>query len=322
MPNRLLLIDAPDDGTAEDALAPLALHVWPEGDGRRAVQAVVRGADVDAALGALDGAGARTVAVVSVEALARPTGWTAPTRPPTAVETFLTRDRLSTEELRDDVEDGARLTRSFAAMSVASAIIAALGMQAGQTAVVIGAMVIAPLLGPCMALAMGATVGDRGLGRRAGLALAVGSGAAFAATLLLGLALPVDPSVPELAARTVASPADIALALASGAAGVLAFSRGLSASLVGVMIAVALVPPLAAAGLFTGAALVGHGGGPLAVGALALFATNLVCINVAGIATFLAQGLPPREWRLTGRVLALWTALLAALAALLVAGVV
>ena len=322
MPNRLLLIDAPNDGSAEDALAPLALHVWPERAGRHAVQAVVRGADVDAALGALDDAGASAVAVVSVEALARPAGWTAPTRPPTAVETFFTRDRLSTEELRDDVEDGARLTRSFAAMSVASAVIAALGMQAGQTAVVIGAMVIAPLLGPCMALAMGATVGDRGLGRRAGLALAAGSGAAFLATLVLGLALSVDATVPELAARTTASPADIALALASGAAGVLAFSRGLSSSLVGVMIAVALVPPLAAAGLFTGAALTGRGGAPLAVGALVLFATNLVCINVAGIATFLAQGLPPREWRLTGRVLALWTALLAALAALPVAGVV
>ena len=315
MPNRLLIVE-PASGAAE-ALAPLAVHVWPEGT----VLAVVRGSEVDAALGALDEIGG-TVAVVPVEAVARPTGWAAPRRPPTAVETFLTRDRLSTEELRDDVEDGTRLTRSYVAMAVASALIAALGMRAGQTAVVIGAMVIAPLLGPCMALAMGATVGDRGLGRRAGLALAVGAGAAFVATLLLGLGLGVDASVPELAARTTASPADLALALASGAAGVLAFSRGLSASLVGVMIAVALVPPLAAAGLFAGAALTGRGGGDLAIGALVLFATNLVCINVAGIATFLLQGLPPLQWRLTGGVLALWTALLAALAALLFAGIV
>lgn len=318
MPNRLLIVD-PGDGAAEGVLAPLASHVWPAAGTRLAV---VAGGEVDAALRALNAAGAGTVAVVSVEAIARPTGWVEAGRPPTAIETFLTRDRLSTEELRDDVGDGARLTRSFVAMSVASALIAALGMQAGQTAVVIGAMVIAPLLGPCMALAMGATVGDRGLGRRAGQALAAGAGAAFAATLLLGLALDVDASVPELAARTTASPADLALALASGAAGVLAFSRGLSASLVGVMIAVALVPPLAAAGLFSGSALARRGGGALAAGALVLFATNLVCINVAGIATFLLQGLPPRAWRLTGGVLALWVALLAALAALLTAGVV
>jgi hypothetical protein len=48
-----------------------------------------------------------------------------------------------------------------------------------------------------------------------------------------------------------------------------------------------------------------------------LFATNLVCINVAGIATFLLQGLPPREWRITGRVLALWIVLLAGLGLLI-----
>ncbi|WP_412069932.1 TIGR00341 family protein [Rubrivirga sp. IMCC43871] len=321
MSNRLLIVDSADDARARHALDGLATHVWPgPDDPRSTVTAVVRGSEVEAALAALDRDDV-TVAVLTVEAVARPTGWVRPSRPPTALETFVTRDRLSTEELREDVEEGTVLTRSFLAMAVASAIIAALGMRSGQTAVVIGAMVIAPLLGPCMALAMGATIGDVGLGRRAGLALAAGSGAAFFATLGLGLTIEVDPTVPELAARAVARPADIALALASGAAGVLAFSRGLSASLVGVMIAVALVPPLAAAGLFCGAALTGQGGGALAVGALVLFATNLVCINVAGIATFLLQGLPPREWRLTGRVLVLWTALLAALAALLVAGV-
>lgn len=321
MPNRLLVVDAPADGTAQAALDPLAVHVWADGEGRHTVRAVVRGGDVDAALRALDAAGSGTVAVVPVEAVARPAGWVTPSRPPTAMETFMTRDRLSTEELRDDIEDGARLTRSFVAMSVASALIAALGMRSGQTAVVIGAMVIAPLLGPCMALAMGATVGDRSLGRRAGQALAVGAAAAYLSTLLLGLALNVDAGVSELAARTTVSPADLALALASGAAGVLAFSRGLSASLVGVMIAVALVPPLAAAGLFSGAVLAGRGGSEHALGALVLFATNLVCINVAGIATFLLQGLPPRQWRLTGGIFALWAALLAALAALLAAGV-
>ncbi len=324
MPNRLLLIDAPEEGAARDALAGTTAQVWPDAAiGERAtLHAVVRGGRVDDALDALAQIPGTTVAILPVAAVVRPTGWRPEARPPTAVETFFTRDRLSTEELRDDLKDEAQLTRSFLAMAVASAVIAALGMRSGQTAVVIGAMVIAPLLGPCMALAMGATVGDRGLGRRAGQALAAGAGAAYAATLALGVAFDVDPTAPELLARTTTTPADLALALASGAAGVLAFSRGLSSSLVGVMIAVALVPPLAAAGLFSGAALTGRGGGALAVGALVLFSTNLVCINVAGITTFLLQGLPPREWRLTGRALALWMALLVVLAALLVVGVV
>ncbi|MCA9535668.1 MAG: DUF389 domain-containing protein, partial [Myxococcales bacterium] len=91
-----------------------------------------------------------------------------------------------------------------------------------------------------------------------------------------------------------------------------AFSQGASLSLVGVMIAVALVPPLAAAGLF-----VGNGELHLGGQALLLFATNLVCINAAGIVTFLLQGLPPRSWRMTGSVLAVWFFVLVLLAGLL-----
>ena len=95
------------------------------------------------------------------------------------------------------------------------------------------------------------------------------------------LVLPLSGSETRVAARTAVSKADIGLALASGVAGVIALCRGLLASLVGVMIAVALVPPLAAAGL-----LVGSGETRLALGALLSFVTNFVCINVAGIATF------------------------------------
>ena len=115
--------------------------------------------------------------------------------------------------------------------------------------------------------------------------------------------------VAELHNRTIVQPADIALALACGAAGVLAFSRGASSALVGVMIAVALVPPLAASGVFLGAGLPEMG-----ANALFLFAVNLVCVNVAGIAMFLFQGLPPKSWRMTGSILALWLTILIVLA--------
>lgn len=236
--------------------------------------------------------------------------------PPSRLERFFSRNRLSTEELYDDIRDGTQLTATFVAFVVTSAIIAALGMRGGQTAVVIGAMVIAPFLSPAMAMAMAATVGDAALAQRALVVTLVGTVVAFAATLALGVVISVDPTVPELAARTVVSSADIGLALASGVAGVTAFCRGLSASLVGVMIAVALVPPLAAAGL-----LIGSGEVDLALAALLLFATNLVCINVAGILTFLFQGLPPSSWRMTGSLLAIWAALLAVLTLLIVSGI-
>lgn len=238
-------------------------------------------------------------------------------RPPTRVEKFFSRDRLSTNELLDDIEPSVDLRWSYLVTVLLSTLIAALGMRGGQTAVVIGAMVIAPLLGPTMGLALSATVGDARLARRAGWTLLVGTLLAFGASVVLGLLVDIDLSVGELTNRSVVQPADIALALASGAAGVLAFSQGASLSLVGVMIAVALVPPLAAAGLF-----VGHGELELGLGAGLLFATNLVCINAAGIVTFLLQGLPPRSWRVTWSVLAVWVFVLLSLAALLTVRVV
>lgn len=227
---------------------------------------------------------------------------------PTALERFFSRDRLSTDELYDDIEESLHVRPSYLLTVGLSAIIAGLGMRSGQTAVVIGAMIIAPLLGPTMGLALAATVGDRTLGRQASFTLLVGSIVAVLAGLILGSILPIDPLLPELKNRTVVQPADIALALACGAAGVLAFSRGASLALVGVMIAVALVPPLAAAGIYIGA------GYPIAgANALFLFAINLVCVNVAGIITFLLQGLPPKNWRMTGGIMAIWAVLLVAL---------
>ena len=234
-------------------------------------------------------------------------------RAPTTAEAFFSRDRISTNELYDDIESSVDFRFSYLLTVVLSTLIAALAMRSGQTAIVIGAMVIAPLLGPTMAMALAATVNDRALAFRSIRTLAAGVAGALAAGALLGAIIDVDPAVPELLSRTVVQPADIALALASGTAGVLALSQGASLSLVGVMIAVALVPPLAAAGL-----LWTSGYAALSLSALFLFLTNLVCINVAGIITFLAQGLTPKDWRITGRTLSLWLLILALLIALVV----
>ncbi len=232
--------------------------------------------------------------------------------PPTRLEAFFSRDRISTDEIYDDIESSVEIRPTYLLTVVLSALIAALGMRSGQTAVVIGAMVIAPLLGPTMGMALAATVGNWALGRRALATLGVGTLAVLVVTSALGLLIRVDTGVPELSSRALVQPSDIALALASGAAGVLAFSRGASLALVGVMIAVALVPPLAAAGLFFGS---GHG--VLGGRAMLLFATNLICINTAGIAMFLVQGLPPKSWRMTGGILAVWSAILLVLLALI-----
>ncbi|MBW8295730.1 TIGR00341 family protein [Sphingopyxis sp.] len=226
----------------------------------------------------------------------------------TALERFFSRDRNSTDELYDDIDESLHIRPSYLLTVALSSMIAGLGMSSGQTAVVIGAMIIAPLLGPTMGIALATTVGDWGLGRKAASTLAIGCVLAVLIGFLIGAISDIDPLVTELVSRTAVSPADIALALASGAAGVLAFSRGTSLSLVGVMIAVALVPPLSATGIYAGA-----GYPVVSANALFLFSVNLVCIMVAGIVMFLLQGLQPRNWRLTGGILALWVFILALL---------
>jgi uncharacterized membrane protein len=110
-------------------------------------------------------------------------------------------------------------------------------------------------------------------------------------SVAVGALLPVDPTVSEIAMRTDVGPGDLVLALAAGAAGTLAFTQGLSAAVIGVMVAVALLPPLVAAGL-----LLGSGHLSLAYGAFLLVAVNVACVNLAGVVTFLAQRVQPRTW--------------------------
>ena len=101
----------------------------------------------------------------------------------------------------------------------------------------------------------------------------------------------VDPELAEISSRTVVGLGDVVVALAAGSAGVLAFTRGISAAIIGVMVAVALLPPLANLGL-----LLGSGYYPLAFGAFVLLVVNVICINLAGVVTFLTQGIRPRKW--------------------------
>ncbi len=199
--------------------------------------------------------------------------------------------RVNREELYTSLSDSVKSGPYYLIMTALSAVVASAGLLMDDTAVIIGAMVIAPLLGPNMALPFAITVGDLQMGRTAFRTAGVGALVAFGVAWVLGWILPVDPTLSELAARTDIRFGHIALALASGAAGVLALTRGVATGLVGVMVAVALLPPLAAAGL-----LIGDGHWAAGVGALLLVVANLACVNLAGIGTFLAQGVRPLSW--------------------------
>ncbi len=224
-------------------------------------------------------------------------------------------DRISREELVDDVAQGAKLSRVFIVQTLLATIVAAVGLIRNDTAIIIGAMVIAPLLGPNVSLCLATTLGDLELAKRSVRTNAVGLSVTLAASLLIGALFSVDPSQPALTARIGVHGGDIVLALASGCAGVLAFTTGAPTALIGVMVAVALLPPFCVFGL-----LLASGHWQAASGALMLVATNVICVNLAGVLTFSVQGIRPRTWwearraRLATRIVAgIWAALLAIL---------
>jgi len=111
--------------------------------------------------------------------------------------------------------------------------------------------------------------------------------------LSAGLAMlwPYDLTSHELLSRTEAGMDSVALALASGTAAALSLTTGLSSILVGVMVAVALLPPATALGLMLGDGDIG-----LAIGAGLLLAVNIVCVNLASKIVFFVKGIRPRTW--------------------------
>jgi uncharacterized hydrophobic protein (TIGR00341 family) len=222
-------------------------------------------------------------------------------------------ERISREELHQDLEEAAKPTKIYIAMIVLSSIVAAIGVLNNNVAVIIGAMVMAPMLGPNVALSLATTLGDLSLAKGALKTNLLGILISAILSIFIGSVLNVDPALNEISSRTHVGLMDIVLALASGAAGALSFTTAAPAVLIGVAVAVSLMPPLVTFGL-----LLGAGYESLALGALLLFLGNVICVNLAGVATFVAQGIFPRTWweaerarRATAIAIALWALLLA-----------
>ena len=206
-------------------------------------------------------------------------------------------------EVYRSVRRGARPDADFYVMISLAATIAAMGLMLNSPAVIIGAMLVAPLMSAIVGLGLGVVQGDLRLLRLAvgatirGMLLAIAVGAlAGLAGVLTGLVIPDEVPNSEILGRINPNLLDLGVALASGAAGAYALCRrDVSASLPGVAIAAALVPPLSAVGI--GLALQD---GPIAGGALLLFFTNLIAISAAGGLVFLWLGFRP-EWRVRTR---------------------
>ncbi len=229
---------------------------------------------------------------------------------------------ISREELYVDVAKGAELDKSYMLLVFFSTIVAAIGLLENNVAVVIGAMVIAPLLGPNLAFALATVLGDTELMKKSVRTNVVGLLASVVLSFLLGLfwSGPLEQSH-EFMSRTDVGFSGVVLAIASGAAAVLSLVTGVSSALVGVMVAVALLPPAVVFGTSLGA-----GEFIYAFGAFLLLAANIICVNLSAILVLIYKDVQPRKWQekknakvISGRYVALWTIALGVILLMLIA---
>ena len=200
-------------------------------------------------------------------------------------------DKISREEIFAVVEKGVKLDNLYLLLVFLSSMVAAIGLLENNVAVIIGAMVIAPLLGPNLGFALGASLGDSELIFKSLKALFAGGILAILFAFVLGLLWPGSFDSPELISRTQVAYSTTAIALASGAAGSLSLVSGVSSVLVGVMVAVALMPPAVTIGL-----MLSIGYYDAALGAFLLLSVNVVSITLSAKLVFLFRGIQPRTW--------------------------
>lgn len=239
-------------------------------------------------------------------------------KPPEKKEKLFGHLRVSREELYHDIEDASKPNYVYLMMVFLSAIVASIGIMKQNIPALIGSMVIAPLLGPNVALSFAATLGDLPLAMRSLKANIVGVALALLMSMIIGFFFTnyMQSNVDML--RSSVDVTDILLALSAGSAGALAFTTGLPATLIGVMVAVALLPPLVSCGLFVGAGMFS-----VAWTSFLLVITNVVAINVSGIVTFYLQNVRALNWWEEGKAkkmrrisLAIWISLLVILTVL------
>jgi uncharacterized hydrophobic protein (TIGR00271 family) len=186
-------------------------------------------------------------------------------------------EAMHRQAVRKTIQENAKLSVAFMVMNMLAATIASYGLFANSPAVIIGAMIIAMLLGPITGVSLALVDSDVKALLRGVCTLLVGAAGVIATAYTIG-SIHIDvPITVEILGRTHPNFADLMIALAGGAAGAYAsVSPRLSVAFVGVAIATALVPPLCAASI-----LLARGQHQLALGAFLLTFTNIVAIQFA-----------------------------------------
>ena len=200
----------------------------------------------------------------------------------------LRKDQQEPSVIDETVRSGAQFGGTNLWVLFFAILIASVGLNTNSTAVIIGAMLISPLMGPIVGMGYGAAVQDLGLIRMAGKNLAIFVVLSLLTSVLYFTLSPLEQPQSELMARTFPTLWDVLIAAFGGAAGMVAVTRrGYSNVVPGVAIATALMPPLCTAGFG-----IAHGRWDMFGGAFYLFIINSMFIGASTLAVAKLLRLP------------------------------
>lgn len=196
---------------------------------------------------------------------------------------------MALKHMRDSLMDDSELNRDYVVMTIGACIIATLGLLSNSAAVIIGAMLVAPLMLPIRGMAFGFLEGDIELIKEGAKALGVGTAIAIALSSSLGLMLGLSEYGSEVWARSEPTLLDLGIAITAG--GISGFAKvqpKISNTLSGTAIAVALMPPICVIGLGLAQWKISLGWG-----AALLYLTNLIGITLSCMLAFWLTGYAP-----------------------------
>lgn len=187
------------------------------------------------------------------------------------------------------LRDSATASPDYIALMMLSTVVAAMGLFVSSAAVIIGAMILAPLMAPLISAAMALLRGENNLLGQSLSTIGIGIGLSLLTAAIIARLFPIEQITPEIQGRLQPAILDLGIAIACGVAGAYAYARSsVMRSLPGVAIAVALVPPLCVVGIG-----LGWWRWDMVYGAGLLFVTNLIGVIGAAVLTFLVLGFAP-----------------------------
>jgi uncharacterized hydrophobic protein (TIGR00271 family) len=187
-------------------------------------------------------------------------------------------DRIALEEIKSDIEEGAKPSLNYFVFVILSAIVASAGLILNSPAVVIASMIISPLMGPILGLSFGIAISNGKIMRDSTIAQVFGILISICCGILLGgltiLFIKDSQITSEMSARYFPSYLDIIIAVCAGIAVGFGITGTVQSNLVGAAIALSLMPPAVNVGL----ALI-YGNLSLSFGSLILLLANIMIIN-------------------------------------------